>query len=99
MTDSIQSCTRHHADQRDQRHRIARHRSDGHAEQVADAVDVLVDLRGQVGRPVIGEEADAELHQMVEQPLLVAGDQIVADLGKHHRLAVGGDAADHESRR
>ena len=35
---------------------------------------------------------------MVEQPLLVAGDQIVADLGEHDRLAVGGEAADHEGR-
>jgi hypothetical protein len=32
---------------------------------------------------------------MVEAALLVARDQIVADLGQRHRLAVAGEAAQH----
>ena len=36
---------------------------------------------------------------MIEDALLVAGDEIVADLGQHHRLAVAGEAADDEGER
>ena len=39
-------------------------------------------LRGELARARVVEEADAELHQMVEDAALVAGDEIVADLGE-----------------
>ena len=75
---------------------VARDRGDRQVQQVADAADVLVDLGGELGRARIAEEADAERHQMGIEPALVARDDIVADLGQHHGLAIGGKAAHHE---
>ena len=39
---------------------------------------------------------EAELHQMVENTLLIACDQIVADFGKFDSLYVAGNAAQNE---
>jgi hypothetical protein len=86
----------HDPDQRDQRYGVACHRCQRHRQQVADAVDVLVDLGGQPSRARVAEETDAELHQMSEDAALVAGHQIVADSGQCHGLAVGGQPAQHE---
>ena len=89
----------HHRHQRDQRDGIARHRLQRHAEQVADAVDVLVDARRQLAGARVVEEVDAQPHQMIEDAPLVAGDKVVADLGQHHGLAVAGEAPDDEGER
>ncbi len=86
----------HDADKADQRDRVASDRDQGQRQKVANAADILVDLRRQPARTRVVEEVDAELHQMVEDASLVARHQIVADLGQRHRLAVTGEAAHHE---
>ena len=44
-------------------------------------------LRGELAGAGLVEEVDAEPHQMVEQPALVARDEIVADLAPAARPA------------
>ncbi len=85
----------HHADQADQRHQVADHGFQRHAEQVAYAGHVLVDAGRELAGAGLVVEADAQPHQVAEDPLLVAGHHAVADLGQGDRLAVGGKAA-HE---
>ena len=41
-------------------------------------------------------EIETELHQMVENALLVARDQIVTDLGQFHSLYIAGNATQYE---
>ena len=65
-------------------------------EDVADAGDVLIDLRGEGAGPRVGEEIDAEIEQLGEDALLVARDDVVADTRQQDRLHVGGDAANEE---
>ena len=86
----------HDAEQCDQGHRVARDRGQRHRQDVADAGDVLVDPRRELPRAGGGVEADTEAHQLVDDAALVARDEIVADLGQKHGLAVRGEPADHE---
>ena len=45
---------------------------------------------------MLREEADMELHEVIEQSLLIARDEIVADPGEHNGLTVRRCPADHE---
>ena len=79
--------------------RVTRSRAiegDRHVEQVADAGHVLTDLGGELAGTGGGKIADAEPHQMVEHALLITGDDVVADLCQHDRLAIGGETANGE---
>ena len=83
----------HHRDQRDERKQVACCRRDCQVHDVADAADILADLSGDLCRTRIVVEADGKRHQMRVDALLVARNDIVADLGKRHGLAIAGKAA------
>ena len=86
----------HHADERDQRQYVACQRGHGEVHHVPDARNVLADLRRDLRRAGLAEIADAELHQVLVEPPLVSGDQVVSDPREGDRLSVGGHAAQHE---
>jgi hypothetical protein len=88
----------HDDHQRDQGQQIAGKGGDRQVHDVTDAGDILADLGGDLGRAGFAEIADAKPHEVIDQPLLIAGDQIVADLRQRHGLAIGGCAPDDECR-
>ena len=86
----------HDAEQSDEGQKVARRRGDRQVHDVADAGDVLADPRGDLRRPRLAEEADRQRHQMRVKPALVAGDDVVADLGEDDRLEVAGETTHHK---
>ena len=86
----------HHRDEAEEGQEIAPERIDQEVEHLRRRSRAERDPRGEFGGVAVGIEGDVLRQQLVEQLLLVLGDDVVGDARERHGLAVARQSLDGE---